>query len=197
MFRHARKLGCEAIVSKRREATSLSSLEHVSYAGLLAMKTLRAANAALVVVIDDAGTVRRTTETLLRSQGFQVVAAELFNEAMDRLSKLGRRADLIVCGAITEFVNGQRRAIARRYVKRMREITQFDDQDAVHLLAIEAGQCRHCSSSPIGSRRNVLEWGLGQGIRERAARGFPNWSRIIASHPCIGWQAESGGRNEL
>ena len=66
------------------------------------MKTIRVTNAAkLVVVIDDDATVRRTTETLLGSRGFQVVAAELFDEAIDRLSKLGRRADLVVCGAIT------------------------------------------------------------------------------------------------
>ena len=56
------------------------------------MKTIRAANAAkLVVVIDDDATVRRSTETLLGSRGFQIVAAESFSEAMDRLSKLGRR----------------------------------------------------------------------------------------------------------
>ncbi len=67
------------------------------------MKMIRAANATkLVVVIDDDPTVRRTTETLLGSRGFQVVAAESFSKAMDGLSKLGRRADLVVCGAITE-----------------------------------------------------------------------------------------------
>jgi CheY-like chemotaxis protein len=56
----------------------------------------------LVVVIDDDPPVLETTGSLLRSWGFQVVAAESYSEAMDRLSKLGRRADLIVCGAITE-----------------------------------------------------------------------------------------------
>ena len=56
----------------------------------------------LVVVIDDDPPVLETTASLLRSSGFQVVAAESYSEAMDRLSKLGRRADLIVCGAITD-----------------------------------------------------------------------------------------------
>ena len=56
----------------------------------------------LVVVIDDDRAVLETTASLLRSSGFQVVAAESYSDAMDRLSKLGRRADLIVCGAITE-----------------------------------------------------------------------------------------------
>ena len=64
---------------------------------------MRAVNAGkLVVVIDDDPPVLETTASLLRSSGFQVVAAESYTEAMDRLSKLGRRADLIVCGAITE-----------------------------------------------------------------------------------------------
>ena len=64
---------------------------------------MRAANACkLVVVIDDDATVRRATESLLRSRGFEVVAAESYSEAMDRLSELGRRADLVVGGAITE-----------------------------------------------------------------------------------------------
>jgi CheY-like chemotaxis protein len=66
------------------------------------MRTVRAANTAkLVVVIDDDAAVRRATEGVLRSQGFEVVAAESYSEAMDRLSKLGRRADLVVCGPIT------------------------------------------------------------------------------------------------
>jgi CheY-like chemotaxis protein len=56
----------------------------------------------LVVVIDDDPLVVEATGSLLRTCGYQVVAAESHNEAMDRLSKLGRRADLIVCGAITE-----------------------------------------------------------------------------------------------
>ena len=63
---------------------------------------MRAANAGkLVVVIDDDATVRRA-ESLLRSRGFEVVAVESCSEAMDRLSELGRRADLVVGGAITE-----------------------------------------------------------------------------------------------
>ena len=56
----------------------------------------------LVVVIDDDRPTLETTGTLLRSCGFQVVAAASYSEAMDRLSKLGRRADLVVCGPITE-----------------------------------------------------------------------------------------------
>ena len=56
----------------------------------------------LVVVIEDDRPTLETTGTLLRTCGYQVVAAESHSEAMDRLSKLGRRADLIVCGAITE-----------------------------------------------------------------------------------------------
>lgn len=56
----------------------------------------------LVVVIDDDRPTLETTETVLRSYGFQVVAAESYSEAMDRLSELGRRADLVVGGAITE-----------------------------------------------------------------------------------------------
>lgn len=56
----------------------------------------------LVVVIDDDRPVLEATASLLRCRGFQVVAAASYSEAMDRLSKLGRRADLIVCGAITE-----------------------------------------------------------------------------------------------
>ena len=64
---------------------------------------MRAANAGkLVVVIDDDATVRRATESLLRSRGFEVVAVESYSEAMDRLSELGRRADLVVGGAITK-----------------------------------------------------------------------------------------------
>ena len=64
---------------------------------------MRAANVdKLVVVIDDDATVRRATESLLRSRGFQVVAADSYSEAMDRLSELGRRADLVIGGAITE-----------------------------------------------------------------------------------------------
>ena len=56
----------------------------------------------LVVVIDDDPPALETTASLLRSRGFQVVAAESYSEAMDRLGKLGRRADLFVGGAITE-----------------------------------------------------------------------------------------------
>ena len=56
----------------------------------------------LVVVIDDDPPVLETTASLLRSFCFQVVAAESYSEALDSLCKLGRRADLVVGGAITE-----------------------------------------------------------------------------------------------
>ena len=56
----------------------------------------------LVVVIDDDPSVVDATGSLLRTCGYQVVAATSYSEAMDRLDELGRRADLIVCGAITE-----------------------------------------------------------------------------------------------
>jgi CheY-like chemotaxis protein len=51
----------------------------------------------LVVVIDDDPLVLEATGGLLRSWGFQVVAAESHAEAMAQLAKQGRRPDLIVC----------------------------------------------------------------------------------------------------
>jgi len=59
------------------------------------MKTPRATK--LVVVIDDDPLVLEATGGLLRSWGFQVVAAESHSEAMAQLAKQGRRPDLIVC----------------------------------------------------------------------------------------------------
>ena len=62
------------------------------------MKASRAAPATkLVVVIEDDALVLEATGSLLRSWGFQVVTAESYGEAMDRLGKPGRRPDLIVC----------------------------------------------------------------------------------------------------
>jgi two-component system, sensor histidine kinase len=59
------------------------------------MKAQRASK--LVVVIDDDPLVLEATGGLLRSWGFQVVAAESHAEAMAQLAKEGRRPDLIVC----------------------------------------------------------------------------------------------------
>jgi CheY-like chemotaxis protein len=59
------------------------------------MKTPRASK--LVVVIDDDPLVLEATGGLLRSWGFQVVAAESHAEAMTQLAQQGRRPDLIVC----------------------------------------------------------------------------------------------------
>lgn len=59
------------------------------------MKTPRASK--LVVVIDDDPLVLEATGGLLRSWGFQVVAAESHAEAMMQLAQQGRRPDLIVC----------------------------------------------------------------------------------------------------
>jgi CheY-like chemotaxis protein len=59
------------------------------------MKAQRASK--LVVVIDDDPLVLEATGGLLRSWGFQVVAAESHAEAMAQLAKQGRRPDLIVC----------------------------------------------------------------------------------------------------
>ncbi|HZR61313.1 MAG TPA: response regulator [Xanthobacteraceae bacterium] len=51
----------------------------------------------LVVVIEDNALVLEATESLLRSWGCKVVAAESCDEALKKLSQLGRRPDLIVC----------------------------------------------------------------------------------------------------
>ena len=51
----------------------------------------------LVVVIDDDPLVLEATGGLLRSWGFQVVAAESHAEALAQLAKQGRRPDLIIC----------------------------------------------------------------------------------------------------
>ena len=59
------------------------------------MKNLRSNK--LVVVIEDNPLVLEATESLLRSWGCKVVAAESCDEALRKLSQLGRRPDLIVC----------------------------------------------------------------------------------------------------
>jgi CheY-like chemotaxis protein len=59
------------------------------------MKAPRATK--LVVVIEDDPLVLEATGGLLRSWGFQVVAAESHAAAMAQLAKQGRRPDLIVC----------------------------------------------------------------------------------------------------
>ena len=75
-----------------------AKLAAIFFAGFLAMKASRAAPATkLVVVIEDDALVLEATGSLLRSWGFQVVTAESYGEAMDRLGKPGRRPDLIVC----------------------------------------------------------------------------------------------------
>ena len=51
----------------------------------------------LVVVIDDEALVLDATSGLLRSWGFQVVAATTFDDALEQLVGLRRRPDLIVC----------------------------------------------------------------------------------------------------
>jgi CheY-like chemotaxis protein len=59
------------------------------------MKTPRASK--LVVVIEDDPLVLEATGSLLRSWGCRVVAAESCIEAMNKLSEIGQRPDLIVC----------------------------------------------------------------------------------------------------
>jgi CheY-like chemotaxis protein len=59
------------------------------------MKAPRASK--LVVVIEDDPLVLEATESLLRSWGCRVVAAESYGEAITKLSEIGQRPDLIVC----------------------------------------------------------------------------------------------------
>jgi two-component system, sensor histidine kinase len=62
------------------------------------MKSSRHASVSkLAIVIDDDALVLQATGGLLRSWGFEVVTAESFGEAMDRLAPERRRPDLIVC----------------------------------------------------------------------------------------------------
>jgi len=51
----------------------------------------------LIVVIEDDPLVLQATESLLRSWGCRVVAAESCGDAMAKLSEIGQRPDLIVC----------------------------------------------------------------------------------------------------
>lgn len=51
----------------------------------------------LIVVIEDDPLVLQATESLLRSWGCRVIAAESCGDAMSKLSQIGQRPDLIVC----------------------------------------------------------------------------------------------------
>jgi len=51
----------------------------------------------LVVVIEDDPLVLEATESLFRSWGYSVIAAETYPEALTQLARLGGRPDLIVC----------------------------------------------------------------------------------------------------
>jgi len=51
----------------------------------------------LVVVVDDNLLVLKATESLLRSWGCKVVAAESCDDALTKLNQIGQRPDLIVC----------------------------------------------------------------------------------------------------
>lgn len=51
----------------------------------------------LVVVVEDDSLVLEATESLLRSWGCRVVAAESCGDAMAKLREIGERPDLIVC----------------------------------------------------------------------------------------------------
>jgi CheY-like chemotaxis protein len=64
---------------------------------IAAMKNRRASADKLIVVIEDNELVLDATSGLLRSWGFQVVAAKDFAEALRQLADLRRRPDLIVC----------------------------------------------------------------------------------------------------
>jgi two-component system, sensor histidine kinase len=62
------------------------------------MKPIRGdSKTKLVVVIEDDPLVLQATAGLLRSWGFQVVAAESYDAALTQLAAIGRRPDLIVC----------------------------------------------------------------------------------------------------
>jgi CheY-like chemotaxis protein len=61
------------------------------------MKTLAERCAKLVVVIDDDPLVLEATAGLLSSWGCQVVTAVSYDVALQKLTEIGRRPDLIVC----------------------------------------------------------------------------------------------------
>jgi CheY-like chemotaxis protein len=61
------------------------------------MKTQTARCAKLVVVVDDDSLVLEATAGLLSSWGCQVVTAESYSAALEKLAGIGRRPDLIVC----------------------------------------------------------------------------------------------------
>lgn len=60
------------------------------------MKT-KTARAKLVVVVEDDPLVLEATAGLLSSWGCQVVTAESYGAALEKLAGLGRRPDLIIC----------------------------------------------------------------------------------------------------
>lgn len=59
------------------------------------MRALR--KGKLVVIVDDDPLVLKATESLLRSWGCRVVAAQCCGDAIVKLRELGERPDLIVC----------------------------------------------------------------------------------------------------
>jgi two-component system, sensor histidine kinase len=61
------------------------------------MRATRSFAAKLVVVIDDDPLVLEATGGLLRSWGFEVIAAQCFDEALKHLARASRRPDVIVC----------------------------------------------------------------------------------------------------
>lgn len=61
------------------------------------MKPTRRSNAKLVVVIDDDPLVLEATGGLLECWGFEAITALSYKAALERLSEMGRRPDLIVC----------------------------------------------------------------------------------------------------
>lgn len=72
------------------------------------MKPIRNASPPkLVVIIDDDPLVLEATGGLLESWGCHVVTAETYGAALERLAKIRRRPDLIVCDyRLPEGANG-------------------------------------------------------------------------------------------
>jgi CheY-like chemotaxis protein len=71
------------------------------------MKPQAARFTKLVVVIDDDPLVLEATAGLLGSWGCQVVTAESYSIALDKLVGIGRRPDLIICDyRLSEENNG-------------------------------------------------------------------------------------------
>jgi CheY-like chemotaxis protein len=71
------------------------------------MKTQADRCAKLVVVIDDDPLVLEATAGLLNSWGCQAVTAESYSDALDQLTAISRRPDLIICDyRLSEGNNG-------------------------------------------------------------------------------------------